>query len=511
MTSTKEAILGGVFMLSAAVVIGVGSGDSTVAQEMERGFAATHSPTDAPFQPILSDASGTFYLGFLRVGSSLLDLAVIHLPSSFPVWRATPARPALWSSPVSLSFNGSLLLAHPQSGRLLWSSSSSAVGGDRVVILASSDLQIRKDGGGGDVAWQSFRFPADTVVQSQNFTSGMSLFSPGRRFTMHLGTNYFGLYFVGGATTMYWRHTALEAKAQVQPGGAPLYMRVDPDGFLGMYQNGSDPVDVIAFNTFSRNMTGQFRRLTLEDDANLHAYYWSGTGWVGEYTAIADACEIPTTCGAYSVCRPGAGAGAHQCTCLANGTDGCLATPTGDFCGSGGGGTEFTVLRRSRVDLGNKEVMSPRAAASVDECEGSCARNCSCWGAIYSNATNTCYQVDYPVQLLLQGDQWHVGYFKVRSNGRGGGSNGDEGSKEEEEEEEARRTRAKVALLVVGTLILVAAAGFGAYKVWGRRRAIAVDREGLAPGPYKDLGKASFKSIEIELASSSSSSSPPHS
>nr|CAD1818310.1 unnamed protein product [Ananas comosus var. bracteatus] len=484
MTSTKEAILGGVFMLSAAVVIGVGSGDSTVAQEMERGFAATHSPTDAPFQPILSDPSGTFYLGFLRVGSSLLDLAVIHLPSSFPVWRATPARPALWSSPVSLSFNGSLLLAHPQSGRLLWSSSSSAGGGDRVVILASSDLQIRKDGS-GDVVWQSFRFPADTVVQSQNFTTGMSLFSPGRRFTMHLGTNYFGLYFVGGATTMYWRHTALEAKAQVQPGGAPLYMRVDPDGFLGMYQNGSDPVDVIAFNTFSRNMTGQFRRLTLEDDANLHAYYWSGTGWVGEYTAIADACEIPTTCGAYSVCRPGPGPGPP------------VHVPRerdGRVPGDAHGG--LLRERRGRNGVHGAEAEPGRPGEQGgDEPER---------GGVGG-------RVDYPVQLLLQGDQWHVGYFKVRSIGGGGGSNGDEGSKEEEEEEEARRTRAKVALLVVGTLILVAAAGFGAYKVWGRRRAIAVDREGLAPGPYKDLGKASFKSIEIELASSSSSSSPPHS
>jgi hypothetical protein len=45
----------------------------------------------------------------------------------------------------------------------------------------------------------------------------------------------------GVATTMYFRHTAMEAKAQIVAGAAPTYARVEPDGFLAMYQKEAHP------------------------------------------------------------------------------------------------------------------------------------------------------------------------------------------------------------------------------------------------------------------------------
>jgi hypothetical protein len=142
------------------------------------------------------------------------------------------------------------------------------------------------------------------------------------------------------------------------------------------------------------------------------------------------------------------------------------------------------------VEPANKEQLGFEHALSAEDCEARCARNCNCWGAVYINSTGYCYLMDYPAQLMVAADERKVGYFKVRSM-------------EEAAERGGRATGVTVALLVVGVAVLVAAAAFGAYRVWDRRRRteaetrrqLGADGDGLSPGPYKNLG--SFSSVEL--------------
>ncbi|XP_047076977.1 PAN domain-containing protein At5g03700-like [Lolium rigidum] len=490
-----------VCMAAAALLVSFGVGADEAAptaaassKELQRGFSVAHDTSYSQFQPVLSDPTGVFALGFLRINSTMLDLAVLHLPSAFPLWRAIPDRPAPWSAAASLSFNGSLVLTDRATNQVLWSTGAAA--GDSAVLLNTSNLQIKSDGSPGAV-WQSFDYPSDTIVQHQNLTSSAALRTPDRRFAMRLGSNYFGLYIEpppqssgGVAAAMYLKHTALEAKAQIVTGGGPIYARVEPDGYLAMYQKEGDPADVMSFDTFNHGIRA-FRRMTLEPDANLRAYYWDGSRWVLDYTAITDSCELPTTCGAYSVCVPPSG----RCACLANATDGsgCAAAPVGNgLCGTTGRevGGLYWELRKQGVEPANKEQLGFEHALSAEDCEERCARNCNCWGAVYSNSTGYCYLMDYPAQLMVAADERKVGYFKVRSM-------------EEAAERGRRATGVTVALLVVGVAVVVAAAAFGAYRVWDRRRRteaetrrqLGADGDGLSPGPYKNLG--SFSSVEL--------------
>jgi hypothetical protein len=480
---------------------GVGAGEAAPtaaasAKELQRGFSVAHDTSYSQFQPVLSDPTGVFALGFLRINSTMLDLAVLHLPSAFPLWRAIPDRPAPWSAASSLSFNGSLVLTDGATNRVLWS--TAAAPGDRAVLLNTSNLQIESDGSGTPgVVWQSFDYPSDTIVQHQNLTSSAALRTTDRRFAMRLGSNYFALYVEpppsssgGVAAAMYLKHTALEAKAKIETDGGPIYARVEPDGYLAMYQKEGDPADVMAFDTFNHAVRA-FRRLTLEPDGNLRAYYWDGSRWALDYTTITDSCELPTTCGAYSVCVPPSG----RCACLANATDGsgCAAASVGNgLCGTTGRevGGLYWEARRQGVEPANKELLGFEHALSAEDCEARCARNCNCWGAVYSNGTGYCYLMDYPAQLMVVADERKVGYFKVRSMedavGRGG-----------------RAAGVTAALLGVGVAVVVVAAAFGAYRVWDRRRRteaetrrqLGADGDGLSPGPYKNLG--SFSSVEL--------------
>jgi hypothetical protein len=300
-----------------------------------------------------------------------------------------PDRPAPWSTAASLSFDGGLVLTDRAADKVLWfTAATSASAGDRAVLLNTSNLQIQSTGGSSspDVVWQSFDYPSETIVQGQNFTSATTLYSFDRRFAMRPGSNYFGLYIEpppssgGVAAAMYFKHTVMEAKAQIVAGGGPTYARVEPDGFLAMYQREGPPADVLSFDTFNGGVCA-LRRMTLEPNGNLRAYYWNGARWALDYTAINDndRCELPTTCGAYSVCAEPSG----SCECLANATDGsgCAAavpaSAASSLCGTTGrevGGLYWAVRRRG-VEPVNKELLRSEQAASATDCEARCERN----------------------------------------------------------------------------------------------------------------------------------------
>lgn len=451
------------------------------AQGLLQGFKATPNPKVSTFQPLLNDSTGNFSLAFLRVNKTRLALAVLHVPSSEPLWLANPTDLASWSDHTQFFFNGSLVISDPHLG-VFWSTRTN---GDLVVLLNSSNLQVQTKVDQPSVLWQSFDFPTDTLVENQNFTATQSLISLNGLYSMRLGNNFIGLYanFQENYDQIYWKHAALQAKAAIVEGQGPIYVRVNSDGYLGMYQNGTIPVDVEPFNSFERSISG-FLRLRLETDGDLKGYYWDGSSWILNYQAISETCELPSPCGPYGLCRPGSG-----CSCLDNGTEfrsgvDCAPVETGNFCGEKVVKDNFKALTRSGVELPNKELMQYKTTSSLEQCEGLCENDCSCWGAVYNNASGFCYVLDYPIQTLVAvGDESKVGYFKVREGA---------GKKK-------RNVGVAVAFAVVGGVVavLIGIIGFWTYRTWSRRKRTREEEDDFSPGPYKNLGSASFKSIEM--------------
>lgn len=79
-------ILDALCVASAVVLLVDGAKGEEFVTQLSNGFTARHS-TDAsvPFEPVLYAPNGIFAFGFLRVDTASLDLAVVHLPSSFPL------------------------------------------------------------------------------------------------------------------------------------------------------------------------------------------------------------------------------------------------------------------------------------------------------------------------------------------------------------------------------------------------------------------------------------------
>ncbi|KAG8091236.1 hypothetical protein GUJ93_ZPchr0011g26870 [Zizania palustris] len=471
---------------SAVLLVGEAKGDEPVTQ-LSNGFTARHSPdASAPFEPLLYAPNGVLAFGFLRVGEASLDLAVVHLASSFPLWRATPARFGDWSRPATLTFDIGLVLTVPD-GSVLWRTLNTV--GDTVVLLNSSNLVIQRFAR-PNAAWQSFDNPSDTLVLDQNFTvSSPPLISKNRRFALKISKTYMALHmeFYGGRVRpIYWRHTALEAQPEnaTQP---PVYGRLDGRGFFGLYvEGGGEKVDVLSFDTFVQNLTGAFRRMTLEDDGNLRAYYWTddAKAWTSDFKAISAPCELPASCGAYGLCVPGAGEA--QCQCLTNGSRTslpCSAEETTDLCGDDDDDSHqmFDVVRRKRVSVAYKEHLPFETNKTPEECEQACAANCTCWGAVYNGGSGYCYFIDFPVETTVyEADDRKVGYFKVRKP---------------QSSRRAAMSRGAAAVTAALSLILASLAMAGVYigyRLWERRRRRrragypGMEQE-LTSGPYKDL------------------------
>ncbi|KAM3325014.1 PAN domain-containing protein [Capsicum chacoense] len=471
--------------------------EAEATEALYKGFKATPNSQISNIQRILSDPSGNYSLCFVRVENDQLSLAIVHVQSFESIWVANLTRLAKWADPTELYFNGSLVLMDSKSG-VFWSTYTN---GDRVWLSNNSNLQVQKVENGDTspfVLWQSFNFPSNTLVENQNFTSAMSLVSSNGLYSMRLGLDFFGLYVneepgMGSGSgqnrgRMYWRHKALEAKADVIEGKGPIYAVLRSNGYFGMYQNESVPVDVESFNSFQQPVSG-VRRIRVEPDGNLKGYFWDGINWILDYQLIKETCELPSPCGAYGLCRSGKG-----CSCLDNNTDygsgGCVHPPKNqnsrDFCGAH---DMYKRLSRNGVELPNKELMDYKKMDTFQECQSACEANCTCWGVVYTNASGFCYLLNYyPMQSLVGvSDESKMGFFKIRE------------AIGEDKMEVGLGVGVGVGVGLLCGALLILLIGLGYYRYEKSKRGVSgyVEEDGIVVGPYKDLGNASFRSIEL--------------
>ncbi|CAN8237367.1 unnamed protein product [Cochlearia groenlandica] len=449
--------------------------------ELIKGFEAKPDMSINTFQPLLKDPNGNFSFGFLRVNGSRLSVAITHPNLTDPIWVFDPTRSASWSHKTKLFFNGSLVISDPSS-RVEWSTNTN---GDRLVLRNDSNLQVAKSP--SLIEWQSFDYPKNTLVENQKFTSDMALVSSNSLYSMRLGRDFVGLYANVSqySQQFYWKHSALQVKAKIKDGSGPIHVRIHPNGYLGMYQTGDKPVDIEPFNSFQRPVNGLLI-LRLESDGGLRGYLWDGSKWALNYDPIRETCDLPNPCGPYSLCTPGSGCSCIDNATAVNGVCNRVAVGSADFCGGGGDGKtgKFEAVRRGGVEVPFKELMDHKTTSSLGECEEMCVEDCKCFGSVYNNGSGFCYLVNYPIRTMLGvADPSKMGYFKVREGvGKGKSRVG---------------LTVGMSVLAVIALVLTVAMVFVAFRIRSRETRVLEDDNGLSPGPYKNLGSDSFRSVEM--------------
>ncbi|XP_010256777.1 PREDICTED: putative receptor protein kinase ZmPK1 [Nelumbo nucifera] len=256
---------------------------------------------------VLTSPDQSFACGFYQVGIDAYSFSIWFAHSNIKtvVWTANRDQPVNGrSSRVSLHRDGTMVLTDVD-GSIVWSTNTTNKNVDKAELLDTGNLVLKNLS--GDILWQSFDYPTDTLLPGQPFTRRTRLIS-----AMANGTH------VSGYFTLFFDNDNVLRLAYDGPEFSSLYWP-NPD-YTNVFQLGRTKynssrtalLDVMGrfsssdrTNFFASDMgSGIERRLTLDYDGNLRLYSWdnSTASWVVSWLALPRQCDIHGLCGRNGVC-----------------------------------------------------------------------------------------------------------------------------------------------------------------------------------------------------------------
>ncbi|KAJ9145894.1 hypothetical protein P3X46_028222 [Hevea brasiliensis] len=352
---------------------------------------------------LLISPRGTFIAGFFPVGDNAYCFA-IWFDEPFCnnnctiVWMANRDQPVNGKrSALSLLKSGNLILT--DAGRItVWATDTVSESSVHLQLQESGNLVLNNSE--GDILWQSFDFPTNTLLLLQPLSKDKQLVSSRSQTNYSSGfykllfdnDNVLHLLFASPSiTSLYWPDPELlvfEAKRSTYNNSRRAYF--DP---LGNFSS-SDK-----FFSKSADYGANFqRRLTIDSDGNLRLYSREDKreAWTVSWQAISQPCSIHGICGPNSVCNyvPSSG---RNCSCLRgfkmkDVTDWSLGCePEIKLCLT----NETNFLRLTNVQFyGYDYGFYPNY--TLDRCKEVCSQRCDCPGfqfrfSKHGNPNNTPY------------------------------------------------------------------------------------------------------------------------
>ncbi|WCJ32767.1 S-locus lectin protein kinase family protein [Euphorbia peplus] len=266
----------------------------------------------------LISPNSIFIAGFHQLGFNAYSFSIWFNESSSPqktiVWTANRDEPVnRKGSKLSLSKKGNLILT--DFDRLIWETET--------IHKVSSSLQLLNNGNlvliteDGEVQWESFHFPTDTLLPLQPLTREMTLVSSRSQTNFSSGfyklsfddDNVFRIVFDGPQiSSVAWPENSVLPRQS----GRVIYnsTRIAMLDSLGHFESS----DNLTFSAADYGARIQ-RRLTLDFDGNLRLYSSENGSRVVSWQARSQACRIYGACGPNSACRYDPVLG-RTCSCL---------------------------------------------------------------------------------------------------------------------------------------------------------------------------------------------------
>ncbi|KAK4752255.1 hypothetical protein SAY87_021053 [Trapa incisa] len=364
---------------------------SAVRQSLPSGSSlSVEKPSD-----VLVSREGAFFAGFFPVGDNAYSFAIWHdntkstAESCFPVWMANRNVPVNGKgSRLSLFESGSLVLTDAGDS-IVWSTD---IVGSRATKLQLNDTgNLIVVGEKGDILWQSFDYPTDTLLPKQPMKRDTVLISSRSRANYSAG--FYRLYFsddnvlhliFDGPTfsSTYWPVPWSRPSDQ----GRFIYNTtrsafLDPLGHFLSSDN---------YTFFSSDYGAILpRRLAVDPDGNLRLYSLNNVTrkWSVTWEAMpSTSCLVHGVCGNNSLCSYDRLLG-RTCSCIPgyfmvdqnDWSFGCKPSfQLSDGCSSDVG---FVMLRD--VDFYGYDY-NQTSNTTLSNCRSMCASLCSCRGFQYT-------------------------------------------------------------------------------------------------------------------------------
>lgn len=265
----------------------------------------------------ITSPQNTFTCGFFPIGNTNAYYFGIWFTNSRDktvVWNAKQERPVnKQGSKLTLRKNGALVLTDVDD-TIVWETNTTSFDIEKAELLETGNLVLKNPQ--GNILWQSFDLPTDTLLPHQFFTKNHRLVPPLRKGGLSPG--YFSLYFDSDnvlrmiydgpqVSSIYWPNPDRDVywNGRTSQNSSRFAYFDNMGSFFSS--------DRLQFNVSDMGF-GILRRMSIDIDGNLRIYSLdNSTGlWKISWQAIAQPCIVHGICGRYSICTY---APEPKCTC----------------------------------------------------------------------------------------------------------------------------------------------------------------------------------------------------
>ncbi|MCO5584572.1 hypothetical protein L7F22_038502 [Adiantum nelumboides] len=402
---------------------------------------------------MLNSSNMNFAWGWVGVSNNRYLLAIVYTPGGGSsgqvdmatglgmggqqVWVANRNRPVSGEGVVELTAEGNLEVREGD-GSVAWASSTRC-SGPSLALQTGGNLMLLDSS--GEVVWQSFDHPSDTLLPGQAISTGTQVLasvsfsnvSDGKfsvvmeqgGLIMYASTPAAPLpYKVVGFSSMDKNNTVQSVRYPSMCKG--ITMTYSAGGGVVIFQQKRTSSTLECNNSFNipvgsnDNNTDVFFRL--DSDGNFRTYvYRLHYGWGIDQEVFSGSlyCALPSKCGSYGVCSShgscscpvatSSGSNLFRTKNPSDPTSGCALsrTPT---CSNNGAGNQFVELAGANYFANDYTYQS---TSSLQACKSACATSCNCSVAFYQENTRNCYHYQYVMSIQNVTDTSFHAYIKV--------------------------------------------------------------------------------------------------
>lgn len=254
----------------------------------------------------ITSPNKSFTCGFYSLGTNAYWFGIWFTNSAdrIVVWTANRNRPVnSKGSRLTIRRDGAMVLTDVDE-TVVWQTNTTSTDVALAEVLESGNLVLKNQQ--GEILWQSFDFPTDTLLPLQPFTKNTKLTS---KFSKeNYGSGYFNLYFGSDnvlrlicdspdTSSTYWPNpdNDIYTNGRTNYNSSRIAVLDERGRFLSS--------DLLKFNASDMGY-GIRRRMTMDYDGNLRIYSLANsTGlWSITWQALQQPCAVQGICGRNAIC-----------------------------------------------------------------------------------------------------------------------------------------------------------------------------------------------------------------
>ncbi|KAJ4966871.1 hypothetical protein NE237_018720 [Protea cynaroides] len=357
-------------------------------------LASANIPLGTTLTPLgyptnLTSPNATFTLGFIPIPSTNSpSFAAAISYSGIPVWKAGGDSGTVDSNGALQFLQSGNLNLVSGNGSVIWESGTANRGITTATLDDSGNLSLKN---GSDTIWSTFNNPTDTILPTQNFTTGIVLQS---------GVYSFNLLSMGNLT-LTWNNSIVYWNQPLNSSFSNLTsptLNIQSIGTVTVNDPSFSGPAIMAYSSDYGEGTDVLRFLKLDSDGNFRIYSSAmGSGVdIERWAAVEDQCRVFGYCGNMGIC--GYNDTAPVCGCPSqnfafvdpnDSRKGCQRKVALDSCLNG---STMLQLDYTQFLTYSSELTSQVFRAAISSCPAICLEEQSCMGSTsLDDGTGQCY------------------------------------------------------------------------------------------------------------------------